>query len=228
MRTALVTGANRGIGLAVARGLAAEGLRVILACRSISLGEKAAANLRKGGADARFLEMDLTRPDSIDAAVRRLAEDGVEIDVLVNNAGIYPSGGLFDVEMETVREAMEVHFFGPLHLSRALVPGMAQRGYGRVVNLSSGYGSLAEGVRGPAAYAISKAALHGLTIRLAGEVRGNVKVNAVDPGWVQTRMGGPGAPKTVEQGADTVLWLATLPDDGPNGGFFRDRKRAEW
>jgi NAD(P)-dependent dehydrogenase (short-subunit alcohol dehydrogenase family) len=228
MRTALVTGANRGIGLATARALAGKGMRVVLACRSMKAGATAAAKLRKAGADARAVEMDLTRPESIEAALAALAGDGVTIDALVNNAGIYPQGDLFQMDMDTMREAMEVHFFGPLALAQALVPGMVERNYGRVVNVSSGYGSLAEGVAGPAAYSLSKAALHGLTIKLAAAVRGNVRVNGVDPGWVQTRMGGAGAPKTVEEGADTIVWLATLPDDGPNGGFFRDRKQVEW
>jgi NAD(P)-dependent dehydrogenase (short-subunit alcohol dehydrogenase family) len=105
---------------------------------------------------------------------------------------------------------------------------MIERGYGRVVNVSSGAGSFAEGLEGPPAYAVSKAALNALTVRLATETRGDVKVNAACPGWVRTRMGGSGAPRSVEEGADTIVWLATLGPDGPTGGFFRDRQPIEW
>jgi NAD(P)-dependent dehydrogenase (short-subunit alcohol dehydrogenase family) len=224
MRTALVTGANRGIGLEVARQLAAAGLRVILAVRSLEEGNAAAAKL----ADARALRLDVADPASIAAAVAGLQRDRVDIDVLVNNAGVYREGGTFGVPIDAVRESMEVHFFGPLALCRALVPGMVKRGYGRVVNVSSGYGAFASGLGPDTAYAVSKAALNALTLKLAGEVKGNVKINAGCPGWVRTKMGGRGATSSVEEGADTIVWLATLPASGPSGGFFRHRRRVAW
>ena len=219
LRTALITGANRGIGLAVARALHQEGLRVILACRDLAEAERAAPP------GARALALDLADPAAI---ARALAALEGPVDVLVNNAGVCPEGGAETVSMEVVREAFEVHVFGPLALIRGLLSGMRARGYGRIVNLSSGWGSFAEGLTGPFAYSVSKAALDALTLHLAKDLEGDLKVNACCPGWVRTRMGGDAAPRTPEQGADTPVWLATLPADGPNGGFFRDRKRIAW
>jgi NAD(P)-dependent dehydrogenase (short-subunit alcohol dehydrogenase family) len=228
MRTALVTGGNRGIGLAVAQGLATAGLRIVIGARSPSAGTAAAASLSSRGAPASAVELDVADPASIDAAVAALVRDGIDVDVLVNNAGIYVTGDSFNVPMPAVRESMEVHLFGPLALCRALVPGMVARGYGRVVNATSGYGTFSRGLGPDAAYAISKAALNALTVKLASEVRGDVKVNAGCPGWVRTRMGGKGATSSVEEGADTIIWLATLPAAGPNGGLFRNRRPVAW
>jgi NAD(P)-dependent dehydrogenase (short-subunit alcohol dehydrogenase family) len=228
MRTALITGANRGIGRAVAQSLAANGHRVILGCRSLKEGEATATELSAKGAQARALDLDVAAPASIDSALADLAREEIEVDVLVNNAGVYHRGDSFGVAMGAVRESMEVHLFGPLALCRALMPGMVRRGYGRVVNVSSGYGAFSDGLMGDAAYALSKAALNALTLKLASEVRGDVKINAACPGWVRTRMGGRGADRSVEEGADTIVWLATLPVSGRSGGFFRDRKPIAW
>jgi NAD(P)-dependent dehydrogenase (short-subunit alcohol dehydrogenase family) len=219
--TALVTGANRGIGLAIAAELARQGLGVILGCRERAEGQAAAAGIP----GARIQALDLADPASVRAAAQALAG---QVDVLVNNAGICPEGGAEAVPMATVREAMEVHLFGPLALIRGLLPGMRARGYSRIVNLSSGWGSFHEGLTGPFAYSVSKAALDALTLSLSHELQGDLKVNACCPGWVHTRMGGPQAPRTPEEGADTPVWLATLPADGPNGGFFRNRKPIAW
>jgi NAD(P)-dependent dehydrogenase (short-subunit alcohol dehydrogenase family) len=150
------------------------------------------------------------------------------VDVLVNNAGVYPEGALLAMPSSAIVEAMAIHFFGALWTSRAWMPGMLRRGFGRIVNVSSGYGSFAEGLEGPPAYAVSKAALGALTVRLASEARGDVKINAACPGWVRTRMGGSGAPLSVEEGADTIVWLATSGPDGPSGGFFRNRQPIAW
>ncbi len=219
--TALVTGANRGIGLATARELARQGLSVVLGCRDVAEGTQAAASIPGASVQA----LDLRDPASVQAAAQALAG---KVDVLVNNAGICPEGGAEGVAMAAVREAFEAHVFGPLELIRGLLPGMRARGYGRIVNLSSGWGAFAEGLQGPFAYSVSKAALDALTLCLARELQGDLKVNACCPGWVHTRMGGPQAPKSPEQGADTPVWLATLPADGPNGGFFRNRKPIAW
>jgi NAD(P)-dependent dehydrogenase (short-subunit alcohol dehydrogenase family) len=142
------------------------------------------------------------------------------------NRGIGFEVYLLEVAEDTLLEALAVNFLGPLHLSRALVPPMLRAGYGRVVNITSGYGSFSSGLAGPAPYSLSKAALNALTLRLSSEVKGDVAVNAVDPGWVKTRMGGRAAPRSVEQGADTIVWLATHPSPAPNGSLFPQPPRG--
>jgi NAD(P)-dependent dehydrogenase (short-subunit alcohol dehydrogenase family) len=227
-KTALVTGANRGIGLEVCKQLAERGLRIVLTARDESEGESAAQSLRSSGAEVRFERLDVADDDAVADCARRLREAGVHVDVLVNNAAIYPQGGVLDTPLEVFREVFAINLMGAVRACKAFVPEMERAGYGRVVNVSSGSGSFAEGLEGPAAYCISKAGLNALTVKLAQGVHGDIKVNAVCPGWVRTRMGGPRAPVSVEQGADTIVWLATLPADGPNGGFFRKRRRIEW
>jgi NAD(P)-dependent dehydrogenase (short-subunit alcohol dehydrogenase family) len=190
-RTALVTGGNRGIGFEVCRQLAQQGLRVLVGARVPASGAEAVARLRADGAEASLLPLDLARPEAVDAALATLARDHIHVDVLVNNAGVYPAGGLLEVSIETLRETMEVNVVGPIELCRALVPAMLRARYGRIVNVSSGLGSFDAGLRGPAAYSLSKASLNALTLVLSHELSGDVKVNSVDPGWVKTRMGGP-------------------------------------
>src|SRR6185369_8514723 len=227
-RTALVTGANRGIGLEVCRQLARQGLRVISTGRSEASVAEAVEELRRAGGDAHGEVLDVASEESVTACAARLAARADRVDVLVNNAGVYPEGDLLAASSGAVREAMATNFFGALWTARAWMPGMLERGHGRIVNVTSGYGSFSEGLEGPAAYAISKAALNALTVRLAKESRGDVKVNAACPGWVRTRMGGSGAPRSVEEGADTIVWLATLPPDGPSGAVFRSRQQIAW
>ena len=226
-RTALVTGGNRGIGLEACRQLARAGLRVVLTARAPVRGEEAAEALRDEGLDVIFEELDVTDGGSVEACARRLSDAGTEIDALVNNAGVYPTEGVFSVDEETFERALEINTLGPFRTCRTFVPAMVRRGYGRVVNVSSGGGSFGEG-RGPVAYGASKAAQNALTVKVAEAVRGDVKANAMCPGWVRTDMGGAGAPRNPEQAADTLVWLATLAADGPNGGFFRDRKPIPW
>lgn len=227
-RTALVTGGNRGIGLEVCRRLAAEGLSVILSARDLQAGRAAAAKLAAEGLPVRCEPLDVGREGEAADLAARLAAAGTRVDVLVNNAAVYPPGGVLGTADADFREAVEVNFLGALRACRAFVPAMLAAGHGRVVNVSSGAGAFSDGLPGPAAYAVTKAALNALTLKLASEVKGDVKVNAACPGWVRTRMGGAGAPRSVEEGADTVAWLATLPPDGPNGGFFRDREAIPW
>jgi NAD(P)-dependent dehydrogenase (short-subunit alcohol dehydrogenase family) len=227
-RTAFVTGGNRGIGLAVCRALAASGLHVIVGARDRAAAETTARALRAGGLPADAATIDVTDRRSIARCIAGLKKKRVHVDVLVNNAGIYHAGKIRSVDMRDVREAMEVHYFGPLALIRGVLPAMERRGYGRIVNVSSGCGSFGEGLECDGAYSISKAAMNALTCKLSQELTGDVKVNALCPGWVRTRMGGSKAPRTPEKGAETIVWLATLPKSGPTGGYFRDRKRIPW
>jgi len=153
------------------------------------------------------------------------------IDILVNNAGIMVEEGDADPleELEIIRETMQTNVYGPVLLSRLAIPIMKSRRYGRIVNLSSGMGSLAEMGGGYIAYRMSKAGINVVTRVIAAETEGmGILVNSVDPGWVQTAMGGQGASRDVAKGAETVVWLATLPDNGPTGAFFRDRKPVAW
>lgn len=216
--TALVTGANRGIGLAIARGLKARGCAVTIGARSDEEGRRAAAEI-----GCAFARIDLQDPDSYFDAVTRSGG----FDIVVNNAGV-----LNDVSLLAPRSdfdlCMEVMVNTPLDLIRLNVPHWRQTGWGRVVNLSSSWGAHAEGLAGPGAYGVAKAALNALTRVLPRDLPPGVKINACDPGWVATRMGGAEAPRSPEQGADTAVWLALLPDDGPTGGFFCDRVAVPW
>ncbi|WP_375573619.1 SDR family NAD(P)-dependent oxidoreductase [Ahrensia marina] len=226
-RTALVTGANRGIGKAIAEGLAAEGLNVVLVGRDgATLGELVLSLHRQHRVEARSMMMDVADPVSIRQGLAKLARNQVPIDVLVNNAGILPDGDLLTMPWDDVEASTRVNALGPLQLMRELMPGMAARGYGRVVNVSSGWGSL-NGL-GPSAYGITKAFLNAITIKAAREAGRGVLVNAMCPGWVRTDMGGVGADRTPEEGADTALFLATLPEGGPSGRIFRDRRPIPW
>jgi len=227
-RNVLVTGANRGVGLAIARQLAELGNSVLLGSRDLKAGEEAAKPLRRLGLDVAPIRVNLTVSATIDAAINDIAQSGRQLDVLVNNAGVLHDKPLLELTDAQLADSIAVHVVGPLRLIRALVPNMIARGYGRIVNVSSGWGSFAEGMGGPGAYGVTKAALNALTVRLAKELPSAVKVNAMCPGWVRTRMGGEAATRTPDEGADTAVWLATLPDDGPTGGFFRDRKPIEW
>ncbi|PRY25997.1 short-subunit dehydrogenase [Aliiruegeria haliotis] len=215
-RTALVTGGNRGIGRAIASGLVARGAEVTITARDAAEGEEAARAL-----GCRWVRADLSDPASLEQF------RGQSCDVLVNNAGILPQGSLLD-NPQGFFDAMAVMVDGPFRLIHTLAPGMIARDYGRIVNLSSGWGAFAEGLEGPNAYGIAKAALNAMTLAFTRDLPDSVKINAMCPGWVRTRMGGPAARISAEEGADTALWLATLADDGPTGGFFRRREPIPW
>ncbi len=231
-RIALVTGANRGIGFEICRQLAKRGLHVVLASRDAARGRAAAGVLRGEGLEVETRTLDVTSARSIKALAAWVAKRHGRLDVLVNNAGILidPRGSRFlDSKVKTYRDTLETNLFGPLILCQALAPLMRKNGYGRIVNLSSGQGQLSDMGTGTPAYRISKTALNALTRILAAEFKGaNVLVNSMCPGWVKTDMGGPEAPRTPEQAAATAVWLAMLPDGGPSGSFFRDRKPIAW
>lgn len=230
-RIALVTGGNRGIGYETCRQLAAMGMRVILASRRQDAGESAAHALNAENYDVTPYHLDVTDPSSVYECQVWVQKHYGQLDVLVNNAGVYPDEGvsIFDVTFETVQKAMSVNAYGPFLMCKAFVPMMREQDYGRVVNVSTGYASITQMGGYTGAYKMSKVAQNALTRIVAQEVRTyNIKVNAADPGWVATDMGGLAAPRNVEQGADTIVWLATLPDDGPTNSFFYDRELRTW
>lgn len=218
MRRALVTGGNRGIGKEIAKGLIEQGVHVLIGVRDFDAGQNTAKEI---GAEAVYCDLD----GAFDTMVLPPEADGV--DILVNNAGVLHREDLFS-KAANFEETVDVMFRGPYFLMRAALPYMKRNGYGRIVNVSSGWGSFAEGLEGPGAYGIAKAALNALTVAAAREAPKGVKINAMCPGWVRTRMGGNAANLTPEQGADTAIWLATLPEDGPSGKFFRRRTEIEW
>lgn len=228
-RVALVTGGNRGIGLATATQLAARGLRVVIGARQPAQGEAAVLQAKAAG----WVQLDVADESSRTRAINEVLRREGRLDVLINNAGValdkwVPAARL---DLEVLRTTMETNLYAPLRLSQIALPAMHAQGYGRIVNLSSELGSLAESKMGSsAAYRMSKTALNMLTRLLALELKDapGILVNAAAPGWVQTELGGEGAPRTPDEGADTPVWLATLPEGGPNGGFFRDRQPYPW
>lgn len=214
---ALVTGGNRGIGRAIAAGLVAKGFDVTIGVRDSDHGAEVAGEI-----GARALHMNVGEPAGLQAALGQYRPD-----VLVNNAGVLWDHNIFE-DKERTRQSYDVMLHGPFELMRLCRPAMREAGYGRIVNVSSNWGSFAQGLGGGGAYGAAKAALNALTVTAVRDLPACIKVNAMDPGWVQTRMGGSGGERTPAQGAETAIWLATLPDDGPTGGFFRDREAIEW
>jgi NAD(P)-dependent dehydrogenase (short-subunit alcohol dehydrogenase family) len=230
-RIALVTGANRGIGREIVRQLATKGFTVLLTARDLSKAEAAARELAAEGLDVRPQQLDVTDPASVRGLAKSVEDEFGRLDVLVNNAGIYIDGQQkgIDANLDVVKTTLETNLFGVWRLCEAFIPLMRRKGYGRIVNLSSQMGQLETMDGGYPAYRVSKTSLNALTRILAVELRGTgILVNAGCPGWVRTDMGGPQASRSVEEGADTPVWLVTLPDDGPTGGFFQDRKAIAW
>jgi len=226
-QVALVTGANRGIGREVARQLAARGYEVLLSARD---GDKASAAARElaesTGASVRPLTLDVADPRSIAAAADQVGAEPGRLDVLVNNAGIGSDFGVSGVEpdFEAIQRALETNFFGAYRLTIALLGMLRESPHARIVNVSSGMGGVSEMGGWSPGYRVSKASLNAMTRILSTELKdAGMLVNSACPGFVDTDMGGPmGATKPVEDGAAGIVWLATLPDDGPTGGFFRD------
>jgi NAD(P)-dependent dehydrogenase (short-subunit alcohol dehydrogenase family) len=222
-RVAVVTGANRGIGLEVARQLGERGVHVVLGAR-----DPAKAPLSGAAYDAR--QLDVTLPEHACALAEELYERYGRLDILVNNAAIHYDTWqrAADADLTVVREALETNLLGAWQLTQRMLPLLRRSRHPRIVNVSSESGALTGMTGGVPAYRVSKSALNALTRMLADELRGDrVLVNAVCPGWVATDMGGPGG-RPVADGAAGVVWAAELPDDGPTGGFFRDRRRLDW
>jgi NAD(P)-dependent dehydrogenase (short-subunit alcohol dehydrogenase family) len=224
-RVALVTGANRGIGLEVVRQSLVHGFRTILSARSEDKGRAVAAAL-----GSEFLQLDVRDDASVERCFGTIEETYGRLDVLVNNAAIHfdtQQHGV-DADLAIVREALETNLLGAWRTSQGAVPLMRRNGWGRIVNVSSEGGSLASMSGGTPAYSVSKAAMNALTRVLAAELDGTgILVNAVCPGWVATDMGGPGG-KPVPRGAESVMWAVLLGDDGPTGGFFRHGRPLPW
>jgi NAD(P)-dependent dehydrogenase (short-subunit alcohol dehydrogenase family) len=226
-RIALVTGANRGIGLEVVRQLAEHGYTAVLGSRDLDKGRAAAEGLGPG-VEARRL--DVADDGSLRELAPALEREFGRLDVLVNNAAIdydtWQRG--VDADLDVVREALETNLLGAWRTTQACLPLLRRSRHGRIVNVSSGAGALTDMGGGAPAYRVSKAALNALTRILASELRGDgILVNSVCPGWVATDMGGPGG-RPVEEGAASVMWAVLLPDDGPTGGFFRDGRPIDW
>lgn len=237
-KIALVTGANKGIGLEIARQLGKRGVRVLVGARDAGRGKKAADDLKGEGIDARFVELDVTNQATIDAAAKSVEKDFGKLDILVNNAGIAiernpPS----TVPLDAVRKTYETNVFGVIALTQAMLPLIKKSMAGRIVNLSSGLGSLAQHSAPNSPYATflflaynsSKTALNAVTVQFANELRNTpIKVNAADPGYVATDLNNHSGPRTVEQGATAPVRLALLGADGPTGGYFNEDGVVPW
>jgi NAD(P)-dependent dehydrogenase (short-subunit alcohol dehydrogenase family) len=233
-KIALVSGANRGLGLQACKVLAQLNYQVILTSRDADKGAQAVDDLRSEGLDAIFHPLDVTDPSSIKTLALFVEKQFSRIDVLINNAGIFPDTGkgqsgnsIFTTHLDTVRQGLETNTLGALAMAQTFIPMM--HGNGRVVNISSGMGQLSDMNGCCPGYRLSKTAVNAVTRIFADELQDtNVKINSVCPGWVRTDMGGPNADRPIEEGVDTIIWLATLPNDGPSGEFFRDKERIPW
>lgn len=222
---ALVTGANKGIGLETVRQLANEGHTVYLGSRNIDKGLEAKKQI--GDDDhVKVMQLDVTDTASVEKAYQTIVTEFGQLDILINNAGInYDTWqNTLNADLENVRETLETNLFGAWSMLQTFIPLMERNNYGRVVNVSSGSGALTGMASGTPGYSISKTALNVLTIKTAQLVSHNVLINSVCPGWVRTEMGGSSAPRSVSEGAETIVWAANLPKGAPSGKFFRDKK----
>ena len=230
MKIALVTGANKGIGREVARQLAAKGFHVFLGARDSDAGRKAANEIAKKSGKMTFLKIDVADNSSVTASAREFSKIAGHLDVLVNNAGIIADGdnAILEISDELLRKTLETNALGALRVTRAFVPLLSKSKAPRVINVSSGGGQLTGGADGwSPAYCISKTALNGVTSQLAAALS-KFAINSVCPGWVRTDMGGRGATRSVEEGADTIVWLASDAPQNLTGKFLRDRKEIPW
>lgn len=229
MKTVLITGANRGIGFETARRLATHGFHVVIGVRSEQQGRTAQHELERSGKIS-LLVVDVSDSRSIAEAASKFAPIG-RLDVLINNAGIYPDEGvsILTISRERIAATLQTNTLGPLEMTQAFLPYLKKARGARVVNVSSGYGQLDGLSANVPSYCLSKFALNGVTIMLAEALREHgIAVNSMCPGWVRTDMGGPSAPRSVEEGADTAVWLAVEAAPSLSGKFFRDRKEIAW
>jgi NAD(P)-dependent dehydrogenase (short-subunit alcohol dehydrogenase family) len=237
-KVALVTGANKGIGLEIARQLAQQSSTVLLGARDEQRGQEAARTLQQEGFDARFIHLDVTDQATIDAAARQIETEFHKLDILVNNAAVAldqtPPSGL---EMEVLRKTYDTNVFGVFAVTKAMLPLVRKSEAGRIVNMSSGLGSLTQtsdlqlphAAVNLLAYNSSKSAVNALTVQFANELRDTpIKVNAADPGYVATDLNQHQGYRTVQQGATAPVRLATLPADGPTGGYFDEDGVVPW
>ncbi len=227
-KTVLVTGGNQGIGYAIAERFAAEGFPTILSGRRTEAVDEAAKVLASKGLDVTPLTLDTGDLSSIEEAVDELAKKDIDVSILINNAAILAKGTLMDMSDDDLVASLDINVLGPIRLIRALAPQMTKNGYGRIVNVSSDWGSFAGGIGGPGAYGFTKTALNASTVRFAKDLPDTIKINAMHPGWVKTQMGGQEAPVLPVNAAETAYWLGTLPDNGPTGGFFFEKRQFEW
>ena len=230
MKTALITGANKGIGHEVARQLAAKGFHVFAGARNAKVGRKAVEEIAKHGGKATFLEIDVADNESVITSARECSKITNHLDVLVNNAGIIVDGdnAILEISDDLLRKTLETNTLGALRVTRAFAPLLRKSKAPRVINVSSGGGQLTGGADGWApGYCISKTALNGVTSQLATALP-KFAVNSVCPGWVRTEMGGENASRSVEEGADTIVWLASQAPQDLTGKFLRDRKEIPW
>jgi NAD(P)-dependent dehydrogenase (short-subunit alcohol dehydrogenase family) len=231
---ALVTGAYRGLGLETCRQLAKAGYRIILTARKEQAGNAAAAQLQAAGLDVEFYPLDITKVDQVASLAEHISGTHGRLDVLVNNAGIFPdaapgeaASSALQADPASLLTGFETNTLAAFIVCQTLIPLM--RGEGRIVNVSSGMGQLSEMNGCCPAYRISKTALNAVTRIFADELKETgIKINSVCPGWVRTEMGGEDAPLSVAEGAAGIVWAATLPDDGPSGGFFRHGEPIDW
>ena len=231
-KIAIVTGGNRGIGHEIARQLVRNDVYVVIGCRDAMKCEQAVSALRKEGPNVSGFTLDVVDTRSVKRFVEHVTKHHGAPAILVNNAGVYPESTqarVMDTPTSVWRETIEINLFGAVRMCREVLPHMEKLRNGRIVNMSSGLGQLAHMGEGSPAYRTSKAALNALTRTLAAEVAGQgILVNSMSPGWVRTDMGGEEAPRSVEEGADTAVWLCLLPSNGPTGQFFRDRQPIPW
>jgi NAD(P)-dependent dehydrogenase (short-subunit alcohol dehydrogenase family) len=230
-RIVLITGANRGIGLQTAQQLAAQGWHVVIGARNEQAGRHSAEGIAKHSGKASFLQLDVSNSESIQRASKQFAAISDHLDVLINNAGIYPDKGLniLTVPRDRMVQTLQTNTFGALEVAQSFLPYLQKSSAARVINISSGLGQLEGFSAGMPSYCLSKLALNGLTIMLAEALReSNIAVNSVCPGWVRTDMGGPDATRSVEEGADTAVWLADEAPHELTGKFFRDRQEIPW
>ena len=231
-KIALVTGANKGIGLEIVRQLATAGFRVFLTARDRQRGEEASQTLQQDGLNVEFLQLDVSDESSIDRLPKELASRTDHLDVLVNNAGVLldaPNASVLEVESEVIVQTLQTNTLGPLRLIQKLVPLLSQSNAGKVINVSSGGGQLTDMGNWAPAYSLSKTALNAVTGMMAAALKDkHIVVNSICPGWVRTDMGGSNASRSVQQGADTVTWLATEAPSDLTGKFLRDRTIIPW